>query len=140
MSRQYERPQARGGGLRLHLNENTAGCSPRVQRVLRDLTREDAAFYPDYDAAIAASAAHFGISIEGRSLQATDLDWSYGSGPALRGRAEDLALVLCGRVIPEGPLDVGVRQPGEVMPVAEPIPCADTNGRTSRVPSGIRRP
>jgi histidinol-phosphate aminotransferase len=62
MSRQYERPQARDGGLRLHLNENTAGCSPRVQRVLRELTREDAAFYPDYDAAIAASAAHFGVS------------------------------------------------------------------------------
>ena len=64
MSRQYERPQARDGGLRLHLNENTAGCSPRVQRVLRDLTREDAAFYPDYDAAIAASAAHFGLSAD----------------------------------------------------------------------------
>src|SRR5262245_61506468 len=62
MSRQYERPQAQEGGLRLHLNENTAGCSPRVQRVLRDLTREDAAFYPDYDAAIAAGAAHFGVS------------------------------------------------------------------------------
>jgi histidinol-phosphate aminotransferase len=64
MSRQYGRPQARDGGLRLHLNENTAGCSPKVQRVLRDLTREDAAFYPDYDAAIAASAAHFGISTD----------------------------------------------------------------------------
>ena len=62
MSRHYERPQARDGGLRLHLNENTAGCSPRVLRVLRDLPREHAAFYPDYDAAIAASAAHFGVS------------------------------------------------------------------------------
>jgi histidinol-phosphate aminotransferase len=62
MSRQYERPEARDGGLRLHLNENTAGCSPKVQRVLSDLTREQAAFYPDYDAAIAASAAHFGVT------------------------------------------------------------------------------
>jgi histidinol-phosphate aminotransferase len=62
MSRQYERPEARNGGLRLHLNENTAGCSPRVQRVLRDLTREHAAYYPDYDAAIAATATHFGLS------------------------------------------------------------------------------
>ena len=33
---------------------------------------------------------HFGTSIEGRSLQATDFDWSYGSGPPLRGKAEDL--------------------------------------------------
>jgi uncharacterized protein (TIGR03083 family) len=45
---------------------------------------------------------HFGTSVEGRSLQATDLNWSYGSGPALRGKAEDLALILCGRTIPAG--------------------------------------
>ncbi|MGP0027225.1 MAG: maleylpyruvate isomerase family mycothiol-dependent enzyme [Streptosporangiaceae bacterium] len=49
--------------------------------------------------------AHFGTSIEGRRLQATDLDWSYGSGPALRGAAEDLALLLCGRTVPHGRLD-----------------------------------
>ena len=49
--------------------------------------------------------ARFGTSIEGRSLQATDLDWSYGSGPALRGPAELLAVVMCGRKVPEGRLD-----------------------------------
>ncbi len=49
--------------------------------------------------------AHFGTSIEGRTLQATDLDWSYGSGPALRGAAEDLALVICGRAVPGGRLE-----------------------------------
>jgi uncharacterized protein (TIGR03083 family) len=43
---------------------------------------------------------HFGTSIDGRRLEATDLDWAYGSGPALHGTAEDLALVLCGRSIP----------------------------------------
>jgi len=48
---------------------------------------------------------HFGTSIEGRSLQATDLDWSYKSGPALRGAAEDLALVLCGRTLPAGRIE-----------------------------------
>jgi uncharacterized protein (TIGR03083 family) len=47
----------------------------------------------------------FGTSSEGRSLQATDLDWSYGSGPVLRGPAEYLALVLCGRTVPEGRLE-----------------------------------
>ena len=62
MSHQYERPQAAEGALRLHLNENTAGCSPQVQRVLSSLTRQHAAFYPDYDAAIDATAAHLGIS------------------------------------------------------------------------------
>jgi len=49
--------------------------------------------------------ARFGTSIEGRSLQATDLDWSYGSGPALRGPAELLAVVMCGRNVPGGRLE-----------------------------------
>jgi uncharacterized protein (TIGR03083 family) len=44
--------------------------------------------------------AHFGTEIDGRTLEATDLPWSYGSGPVLRGSAQDLALVLCGRAIP----------------------------------------
>jgi uncharacterized protein (TIGR03083 family) len=48
---------------------------------------------------------HFGTDITGRTLQATDIDWSYGSGPRLRGSAEDLALHLCGRNIPEGLLE-----------------------------------
>jgi histidinol-phosphate aminotransferase len=46
------------GGRRLHLNENTAGCSPAVIDVLRGMTRQDAGFYPDYGAAQAACAAH----------------------------------------------------------------------------------
>ena len=47
----------------------------------------------------------FGTSIDGRHLQATDLDWSYGSGPVLRGKAEDIALVLCGRTVPAGRIE-----------------------------------
>ncbi len=49
--------------------------------------------------------AHFGTSIAGRRLTATDLDWSYGSGPVLRGQAGDLALAMCGRTVPAGRLD-----------------------------------
>jgi len=48
---------------------------------------------------------HFGTSIEGRSLRATDLDWSCGSGLALHGPARYLALVLCGRTVPGGRLE-----------------------------------
>lgn len=48
---------------------------------------------------------HFGTSIEGRRLQATDLDWSYGSGPALHGKAEDLALLLSGRTVSAGRIE-----------------------------------
>ncbi len=48
--------------------------------------------------------AHFGTGIAGRRLEATDLDWSYGSGAALRGQAGDLALAMCGRTLPDGRL------------------------------------
>jgi histidinol-phosphate aminotransferase len=61
MSGEYQKPSAPSGGLRLHLNENTAGCSPAVLETLRALTRLDAAFYPDYDAAQQAVATHFGV-------------------------------------------------------------------------------
>jgi uncharacterized protein (TIGR03083 family) len=46
----------------------------------------------------------FGTDISGRTFEATDIDWSSGSGPPLRGAAEDLALYLCGRKLPDGRL------------------------------------
>ena len=49
--------------------------------------------------------AHFGTSIDGRSLVATDLDWSYGTGPVLRGPAGHLAAIVCGRTVPPGSLE-----------------------------------
>ena len=45
----YQRPTIPAGGLRLHFNENTAGCSPAVLAALRSIEREDTAFYPDYE-------------------------------------------------------------------------------------------
>jgi histidinol-phosphate aminotransferase len=47
--------------MRLHLNENTAGCSPAVMDALRRLRREDISIYPDYDAANRAVADYFGV-------------------------------------------------------------------------------
>jgi histidinol-phosphate aminotransferase len=61
MSWTYERLPDPGPGLRLHLNENTAGCSPRVIEALHRLTREDAAFYPDYGRVTRHVAAHLGV-------------------------------------------------------------------------------
>ncbi|MFE9654369.1 maleylpyruvate isomerase family mycothiol-dependent enzyme [Micromonospora sp. NPDC006431] len=49
--------------------------------------------------------AYFGTDLTGVSLQATDLDWVYGSGAPLRGLAQDLLLVICGRRLPPGHLD-----------------------------------
>jgi uncharacterized protein (TIGR03083 family) len=43
--------------------------------------------------------ANFGIDISGRRLEATDVDWSHGSGLAVRGTAADLALAMCGRSV-----------------------------------------
>jgi histidinol-phosphate aminotransferase len=62
MSFEYERVVTPAGGLRLHLNENTAGCSPKVVDALQALTRTQAAFYPDYDEVIGACAAYLGVA------------------------------------------------------------------------------
>jgi histidinol-phosphate aminotransferase len=64
MSHDYEKVFTPADGLRLHLNENTAGCSPKVLAALQSLTREQAAFYPNYDAAIETVASTLGVSPE----------------------------------------------------------------------------
>lgn len=53
-----------GPGLRLHLNENTAGCSPRVLEAIQALTAADIAAYPDYRAPVLACAAHLRVDPE----------------------------------------------------------------------------
>jgi histidinol-phosphate aminotransferase len=73
VSYEYERVVTPASGRRLHLNENTAGCSPAVIAALQSLTRQDAAFYPGYDAAIDATAAHLGVSAD-RVLLTNGLD------------------------------------------------------------------
>src|SRR5206468_2373106 len=45
---QYEKPPELYDGLRLHQNENTGGCSPRVLDALARLTRQNLAYYPPY--------------------------------------------------------------------------------------------
>ena len=73
MTYEYERVLTPAAGRRLHLNENTAGCSPAVVAALGALTRQDAAFYPDYDDAIRATAAHLGVTSD-RVLLTNGLD------------------------------------------------------------------
>lgn len=48
--------------------------------------------------------AFFGTDLAGVTLQATDLDWSYGTGTPVRGLAQDLLLAVCGRRLPPGRL------------------------------------
>jgi len=49
--------------------------------------------------------AFFGTDLAGIALQASDLDWSHGTGTPVRGLAQDLLLVLCGRRLPPGRLE-----------------------------------
>jgi histidinol-phosphate aminotransferase len=73
MTYEYERVLTPSAGLRLHLNENTAGCSPKVIEALQRLSREEAAFYPDYDAAVRACADRLGVA-EDQVLLTNGLD------------------------------------------------------------------
>ena len=61
---QYPKPPELLDGLRLHQNENTGGCSPRVLVALRALGAEQIGFYPPYRAAVEACARHFGVEAD----------------------------------------------------------------------------
>lgn len=78
-----------GPGLRLHLNENTAGCSPRVIEAIRRLSAEDVAVYPDYEAAVHEAAAHWEI----------DPDWLV----LTNGLDDGLLLTAIGYLMPTAP-------------------------------------
>jgi len=51
----------REGMLRLDLNENLLGCSPKVRAALRRLNSQQIAMYPEKEAAIARLAPFFGV-------------------------------------------------------------------------------
>lgn len=53
--------EGRAGKVRLDFNENTVGCSPAVVRALAGLAPERLATYPEYEAARARLARHFGV-------------------------------------------------------------------------------
>ncbi len=58
--RAYNPPKEGRAGLRLDFNENTIGCPPRVLEVLREITGEDLARYPEYAQGEDAIAQAFG--------------------------------------------------------------------------------
>jgi histidinol-phosphate aminotransferase len=53
-----------GEGLRLHLNENTGGCSPRVIEAIRRLRPTDISTYPSYPSLVLAIAKYFDVDPE----------------------------------------------------------------------------
>src|SRR5262245_7300637 len=50
-----------GPGLRLHLNENTGGCSAKVLEAIRRVDPRDVSTYPSYPELVRACARHFGV-------------------------------------------------------------------------------
>jgi uncharacterized protein (TIGR03083 family) len=48
------------------------------------------------------SIGYFGTDLSGVRLVATDLEWTFGEGEPLHGRAQDLLMVICGRRLPRG--------------------------------------
>ena len=69
----YSRPADRAGALRLHLNENTGGCSPMVIDAIRRLSAEQVASYPDYEPLVRECAQHLGVA-ESRVVLTNGLD------------------------------------------------------------------
>jgi histidinol-phosphate aminotransferase len=57
----YDKPPELYAGLRLHQNENTGGCSPRVLEALASLRPDQIAFYPPYKDVVDECAGYFGI-------------------------------------------------------------------------------
>jgi uncharacterized protein (TIGR03083 family) len=55
----------------------------------------------------AKSVGYFGAGLSGVRLVADDLEWSFGDGEPLHGRAQDLLMVVCGRRLPAGLLTGG---------------------------------
>ena len=64
----YDKPPELYDGLRLHQNENTGGCSPRVLEALAKLRPDEVGFYPPYAAATRACARYLGVDPDALAL------------------------------------------------------------------------
>ena len=64
----YQKPAELYDGLRLHQNENTGGCSPRVLEALAALRADQISFYPPYEAATAMCGEYLGVDPDRLSL------------------------------------------------------------------------
>lgn len=95
----YHRLPDRGPGLRLHLNENTAGCSPAVLAAIRALTREDMAFYPDYTEVTTECERWFDVPAGWVQLtngldEGLQIVAQRGSVPGVRGQTPSDAIII----------------------------------------------
>jgi len=54
------------------------------------------------DQLTAANGAWFGVDLAGIQLEATDTDWSWGTGEITRADSGRLVALLSGRTLPDG--------------------------------------
>ena len=111
-----------GDGLRLHLNENTGGCSPRVLEAIRQVRQSDVSVYPSYREAVTAAARHFGV----------DPNWVL----LTNGLDEGILMAAVGHIAKAGVHDAETIIP---LPAFDPYPNSTMAvGATAvRVPPGI---
>jgi histidinol-phosphate aminotransferase len=65
---EYDKPPELYDGLRLHQNEHTLGCSPRVLEALSSLRADQVGFYPPYSAVMRDCASHLGVEVDRLTL------------------------------------------------------------------------
>ena len=111
-----------GAGLRLHLNENTGGCSPRVLEAIRNVRQSDISVYPQYREAITATARHFGV----------DPDWVL----LTNGLDEGILMAAIGHIAKARVYDAETIIP---QPAFDPYPnsTAAVGATPVRVPPGV---
>lgn len=64
----YEKPAELYDGLRLHQNENTGGCSPRVLEALASIRADEVCLYPPYASVSATCAEYLNVDPDRLSL------------------------------------------------------------------------
>jgi histidinol-phosphate aminotransferase len=120
---EYQRPAAARGGLRLHLNENTAGCSTRVLEAIRQLDGEDVAFYPEYGDLVRQTARFLGVP-EDWTLVTNGLDEGIlaASVAAVRDVVTGASQMRPEVVVPQPSFDMYGVCAGAVGAVMRPVP------------------
>jgi len=102
---QYEKPPELYDGLRLHQNENTGGCSPRVIEALSRLTQQNLAYYPPYTEATEACARHLGVAAD-RVMLVNGLDEGIMSASIAYLRPHAAGGVVPEAVVPEPAFEI----------------------------------
>jgi uncharacterized protein (TIGR03083 family) len=92
-----------GGGLKGALTHDVVhGLDITIPLGIEHPVSEEALRVVLDQATTPRSLKHFGVDVTGIRFEADDLDWAFGDGEPLRGRARYLLMVLMGRRLPAG--------------------------------------